>query len=409
MVKISVIIPIYNMERYLRECLDSVLSQTLKDIEIICIDDGSTDRSYDILQEYSEKHGNVIILQQENQGAGLARNKGIGQAEGKYLCFLDPDDYYAQNKALEYLYTAAEKNHALICGGNILAVTDDGKKRRMGNWFSEYRMISFQDYENIFYHTRYIFRSDFIKNRNIIFPQYRRYQDPPFFLKALVHAQKVYTISETIYAYRKVKKKSQYALRDAVDVLCGMLDCFRMARENGLIKLYENYLKGALCENLPVYCQYARCGQKEIWELIDGINRISMEWQGETAGILCNQESLEAYIVSLKAKRDDMIAKCKTAREIVIYGAGEAGKFFLEKYGDQCKHIVGFAVSEPDTNGTFVEGYAVKEIEAYNKEALIIVAASKRHADEILQNLERKQFYNISYIEYAVLRFLDGL
>lgn len=91
--KISIIIPVYNAEKYLYDCLDSLINQTLKNTEIICIDDGSTDNSYEILCEYAAKDNRFIILQQENKGAGAARNKGMEIAKGEFLAFLDADDF----------------------------------------------------------------------------------------------------------------------------------------------------------------------------------------------------------------------------------------------------------------------------------------------------------------------------
>jgi glycosyltransferase involved in cell wall biosynthesis len=92
MPKVSIIIPVYNVEKYLAECLDSVIGQTLRDIEIICIDDGSTDRSPQILDEYAKKDSRIIIIHQKNAGPGLARNVGINLAKGQYIAFLDSDD-----------------------------------------------------------------------------------------------------------------------------------------------------------------------------------------------------------------------------------------------------------------------------------------------------------------------------
>lgn len=112
--KISIIIPVYNAEKYLHECLDSVVSQTFKDIEIICIDDGSADNSYQVLQGYADKDSRFVILQQENKGAGAARNKGIEIAKGEFLAFLDSDDYYADYTVLEKLYNSAKNNNILI-------------------------------------------------------------------------------------------------------------------------------------------------------------------------------------------------------------------------------------------------------------------------------------------------------
>ena len=103
----SVIIPVYNAEKYLRGCMDSVLSQTLRELELICVDDGSTDGSAAILEEYAEKDSRVRVLRQENKGAGAARNLGIGAARGEYVAFIDADDSLCLD-SLEPLYQQAK-------------------------------------------------------------------------------------------------------------------------------------------------------------------------------------------------------------------------------------------------------------------------------------------------------------
>ena len=111
MVKVSVIIPVYNVEPYLKQCMDSVVGQTLKDIEIICVDDGSTDGSLDILREYAAEDNRIQIIEQKNAGAGAARNNGMRHATGKYLSFLDSDDFF-EPRMLEKAYDLAEKDQA---------------------------------------------------------------------------------------------------------------------------------------------------------------------------------------------------------------------------------------------------------------------------------------------------------
>ena len=92
--KVSVIIPVYNVEEYLRECLDSIVKQTLREIEIICVDDGSTDNSLEILKEYAKKDNRITVITQKNLHAGVARNAGLAVAKGEYLSFLDSDDFF---------------------------------------------------------------------------------------------------------------------------------------------------------------------------------------------------------------------------------------------------------------------------------------------------------------------------
>lgn len=84
---ISIVTPVYNTEKYLSECLDSIFAQTMPDIELICVDDGSTDNSLNILKDYQKKHKNLKVISQKNGGPGVARNTGIDNATGKYICF----------------------------------------------------------------------------------------------------------------------------------------------------------------------------------------------------------------------------------------------------------------------------------------------------------------------------------
>lgn len=113
---VSVVMPVYNEENYLRECLDGLVNQTLKDIEVICVDDGSTDNSVAILKEYAARDSRFKILQQQNQGAGIARNLGLQEAKGRYVIFLDSDDLFEPNM-LSVMYQAAEERHTdvLVC------------------------------------------------------------------------------------------------------------------------------------------------------------------------------------------------------------------------------------------------------------------------------------------------------
>ena len=103
-VKISVVLPVYNVANYLRKCLDSLVNQTFEDFEVICVNDGSTDLSAQILEHFAQKDHRIYILSQTNQGVGIARNNGMNAATGKYLAFMDPDDYYWDDSVLMDMY-----------------------------------------------------------------------------------------------------------------------------------------------------------------------------------------------------------------------------------------------------------------------------------------------------------------
>ena len=128
--KISIIIPVYNVEKYLRECLDSCVNQTLKDIEIICVDDCSTDNSYKILEEYLQKDSRIRILRQEqNRKQGAARNKGLEVATGEYIWFVDSDDYI-DTKACQILYNAIKEFDVDLLCFSALQFTEKNNSRQ---------------------------------------------------------------------------------------------------------------------------------------------------------------------------------------------------------------------------------------------------------------------------------------
>jgi len=116
--KVSVLVPIYNVEQYLRQCLDSVVGQTLKSIEIICINDGSTDNSLEIVKEYAKKDKRIIIIDKKNSGYGDSMNKGLNKAKGKYIGIVESDDW-AEPDMFESLYELAEKHKVDIVKSNF--------------------------------------------------------------------------------------------------------------------------------------------------------------------------------------------------------------------------------------------------------------------------------------------------
>ena len=147
MVKVSVIVPVYNVEQYLKECMDSLVGQTLKEIEIICVNDGSEDGSLEILHKYEREDKRIKVFSQQNQGASCARNHGVQQAVGEYLYFMDSDDILGQN-ALERLYTCAAENalDILYFDGESFFETEELKEKKK-NYITYY--IRTGDYSGV--------------------------------------------------------------------------------------------------------------------------------------------------------------------------------------------------------------------------------------------------------------------
>jgi len=133
MPKVSVIIPVYNVEKYIAQCLDSLINQTLKDIEIICVDDGSTDNTLHILEQYREKDSRIYVYHQQNKFAGVARNNGMAHATGKYLIFLDSDDFFHKTM-LEKAYNEAERTQAEVVLFGAKTYDDKTEEIREAPW-----------------------------------------------------------------------------------------------------------------------------------------------------------------------------------------------------------------------------------------------------------------------------------
>ncbi len=247
MPKVSVIIPVYNVEKYLRECLDSVVDQTLGDIEIICINDGSTDNSLSILTEYAQNDSRIKIINQNNKGVAAARNLSIKESNGEFVCFLDSDDYYPANDILEILYKKAVENGVLICGGEFAKFTNDDpvlKQKfpitRRGFLFEKEGFIRYIDYQYDCGFVRFIYNREFLIKNNIYFPNYRRFEDPPFMVKAMIEADLLYVVHKIVYAYRVKYKVNNWTEKIIIDTFKGIMDNFIYAHCYNL-NMLEDY------------------------------------------------------------------------------------------------------------------------------------------------------------------------
>ena len=137
--KVSVCIPVYNAEKFISECLDSLVKQTLREIEIICVNDGSTDSSPEIIKQYQKKYKNIKLINQKNQGLGGARNTGIENATGKYVGFVDADDF-VDEEMYEALYRLAEEKGCEIAMCNLRFEPNAQTKKHL--WYKPYKGVT---------------------------------------------------------------------------------------------------------------------------------------------------------------------------------------------------------------------------------------------------------------------------
>ena len=200
---LSIIVPVYNVEIYLKECLDSLSNQTFKDIEIICINDGSSDNSLDILNECREEDNRIRVINQENKGTGASRNQGLDIAKGKYVYFLDSDDFIDLN-ALKDLYEIAEKTYCDL----IIFKTRNFYDKSKEYFDLEYHMMSFLNpLENTSFHYSVLEKNlshidvtvytKFFKRSllsNIRFKEDKIFEDNLFTFECIFNTKKIYLL-----------------------------------------------------------------------------------------------------------------------------------------------------------------------------------------------------------------------
>lgn len=419
-IKVSVIIPVYNREKYLSKCLESILNQTLREIEIIAIDDGSTDSSLKILKQYADKYQNIIVLTQENQGAGASRNRGIRQARGKYLIFIDSDDFYPVKDCLELLYNTAEKHHVSVCGGIMIILEDhvDMQKKyiydeKITKKFYCNKIIKTQEYPDIYGYTRYLFLTDLIRDNNIYFPSYRRFQDPPFAVKALVYAKEFYGLDKIVYEYRIGHKRIDFSLEACLDVLRGIRDVFQLVKKNNLRKMYDEKLKNIFVQNMSLIYKYSFCGNQVIDGIIDEINEIAKSWIGGELGPILTEKTVKETRQNCLKERENIVKVLNSNRPKIIYGAGVIAYNFLELYKDKIRNVIGIAVSKaqidfPDQ----LFGYRIKLIEEYlpyREGVQIMVATTSKYWTEIEENLEKLGFDHIIELDWKKIELAEAL
>lgn len=244
--KISVIMPVYNDEEYLSQAIDSFLKQTLDDIELVCINDGSTDSSPDILNDYANKHDNIKVFTKENEGSGIARNFALQKSNGEYIAYLDSDDVYVNENALKQMYEAAIKYDADMVSANLKVLTLEGKFKNNNNLqrFQTESILSPQDYGIPYSFYKNIFKKSFLIENNIIFPDLLRGQDPVFLAEILTLIDNFPAIPIDLYGFRLSKRSDLLKMntyRKRYDYIKHFKDTFDILTDAGFHKMKKDY------------------------------------------------------------------------------------------------------------------------------------------------------------------------
>jgi len=410
-IKVSVIIPAYNVEKYLEKCLDTVINQTLKEIEVIVIDNASTDSTSSIIQKYSEKDGRIkVVTTSQNVTAGEARNHGLEIAKGEYLSFLDSDDYFELDM-LEKMYMTSKTNSTDICIVNYVAF-DSGTEEQIFSIRPPYffrkkynnRKIEPIDCnENLFcLFTTFVwdkmFKTSFIRDLNIKFQEIKAANDIFFSYIALAFAKSIIYIDERFVHYRQRhvgtlssnrKWKHTYIALESVKQYLEKKNKFKIFRKTFFDFFYLNFTLVLMN------------GNSEEILFIRNLLHEKLEYFNNSADKSFNFYALNnfdlkeiknmTYMEEFYSFYYDMIVnnmyKYKN-KKIALWGVGKNGRAFFNIFGQELniKYVID---NDSEKQGNFINGIEVKSFYNIKDKIDIIIVTNRNFYEDIL--LEAKK------------------
>lgn len=414
---VTVIIPVYNMERYISYCLDSILSQTLNDLEIICVDDGSTDSSLSIMQEYKEKHPEILIYEQKRLGPAVARNLALQKASGEFVSFLDSDDYYYDADSLKILYEGAKNNRASIAGGG--RIKDEGGILSQTRFhFKNEGEINVKNLDSYGGFTRYIYNLTFLRDNQIVFPDYIRFQDEVFLATAFSCIDTIWVTKKDVYVARSFDKiVNYYSKRVINNLVYGYRDIAMAAIRSDYQRLLEynvmisKKMTGVLCAHIIAGNTEVRDVIGEVREIISNSN-LSVDLTGSIFAM--TETDIEQFFMS-KREQCSAIKKQLEEKKAIVFGAGVIGKHAYDIVGEKALFL-GFAVTKKEENTLTARGYAVRNLIEYkdDKDALVIIAVEKDSAASEMQayanslGFKNTTIINDIFVDYDSFSVEDG-
>lgn len=257
MPKVSVIVPVYNVEKYIGKCLYSLVNQTLEDIEIIVVNDGSQDSSKHIIEQYKEKYDNIKYYEKENGGLSDARNYGLQFANGKYIAFLDSDDYVDTN-LYKRMYEKAKTEDSDMVECNFYWTYDKKTKKDIGQkykgkkeMFEKARVVAWNK----------LYRKEVLDNAKVQFPKGLRYEDVEFFYKLVPYIERVSFVKEPLIYYVQRKQSIVNTQNEKTkDIFTVLENVIAYYKEHNLYEEYKEvieytYVRLLLCSSFKRICK----------------------------------------------------------------------------------------------------------------------------------------------------------
>lgn len=297
MIKVSVIVPVYNVENYLDKCLDSLINQTLEEIEIIVVNDGATDNSQKIIDKYSSQNNKIKAFQKINGGLSDARNYGIVHAVGEYIGFIDSDDFVDYDM-YELLYEKAKKNSSDIVECNLRHTYPDKEDIEIGREiYNKKEMLT--SGRSVVWNK--IYKRDWLIDTGVIFPKGLIYEDVEYFLKLIPHIRSYsYVKAASVHYVQRNNSINNFSSLKTMDILKILRNIYNYYTENGYIAEYEQemeflFARILLCSSFARMIRIQDKKQRQFallknWELL---NEIYPNWKKNS--ILHDNKSYQAF------------------------------------------------------------------------------------------------------------------
>lgn len=378
--KISVIIPVYNTSVYLEQCLESLISQTLMEIEIICINDGSTDNSLSILETYKNKDSRIKIINQQNKGQSSARNSGIEAAQGEYIAFLDSDDY-VKNDFLEKLYKNAKNFDSDISMCSIEIFDENTGKN-----YSHSPYLSLDIFDKSFENRCFlpsetfdflfricvvpwnkIYKRDFLNKNNLKFVENLNFEDNVFFIDAYTSAHRISIVKEELVIYRQNSQTSYSSAVKKHDKK--KLDFFK------IFELEEKILKQKnIYHQLKEYFEFTKLNSLKDW--YDKITDIEVKKEYEKIfdTIYPHIKYIKKLLPIFEFVQYIKLKSLLKNHTIVFWGANKYLENFIKKFNLKNNNILAVIDKSPTKQNTKIFDYKVvspKQVEELEPDYIV--------------------------------------
>ena len=400
---VSIIIPVYNTGKYLGECLDSVLKQTYSDIEVICVDDASTDNALLILEKYAAQDNRLQIIRKKvNEGPSSARNTGFSMAKGKYLYFLDSDDYIELN-AVEELYKYAEIfltdciyfNSRVISEAETFGVGPNLKyglrdaNKKVFDGVTLFKLLNKNRVYDSVVWRQFWRRNYLVENKLEFMEEMRTSEDVPFSIKAMLGSQRAMIVDEVYHTYRK--REGSITTESSLTKLVSLFKGYCLILDFWKNNHYDNQTNEFLNERLKQMLINAKRIYKKVKREVNrnyfsGIEQHLFE-------TLVIQE-YEQYLNMVDAEKIKEICKFKY---VIVYGAYLYAAEVVEMLERKGVRITSLAVTQMHEKAEGIGEIPIHEIRdlCYMKDnAIVILGIRERNRQDVIRTLEKYGFMN---------------